>query len=56
LAITLLCLLGRDYSGSIATDSDQLIKEDPFYQEQIADYEVIEFRAMKFHPSLAALV
>jgi len=33
-----------------------LIKEDPFYQEQIADYEVIEFRAMKFHPSLAALV
>jgi hypothetical protein len=27
-----------------------------FYQEQIADYEVVEFRAMKFHPSLAALV
>jgi uncharacterized protein YciI len=42
--------------GKTREEIDQLINEDPFYQEQIADYEVIEFRAMKFHPSLAALV
>jgi uncharacterized protein YciI len=35
---------------------DELIHEDPFYQEKIADYEVIEFNAVKFHPALAPLV
>jgi uncharacterized protein YciI len=35
---------------------DQLINEDPFYQEKIADYEVIEFRAIKFHSALSNLV
>ena len=35
---------------------DQLISEDPFYQEKIADYEVVEFRAIKFHPALLSLV
>jgi hypothetical protein len=42
--------------GETRQKIDQLIKEDPFYQEEIADYEVIEFRALKFHPSLASLV
>ena len=35
---------------------DQLIQEDPFYREKIADYEVVEFRAIKFHPTLSSLV
>ena len=35
---------------------DQLIDEDPFFQEKIADYEVIEFQAFKFHPTLSGLV
>jgi len=35
---------------------DQVIHDDPFYQEKIADYEVIEFQAKNFHPSLAGLV
>ncbi len=35
---------------------DQLINEDPFYQQKIADYEVIEFQAVKFHPALLSLV
>jgi uncharacterized protein YciI len=35
---------------------DQLIIEDPFHQEKIADYEVVEFQALKFHPALSSLV
>jgi hypothetical protein len=35
---------------------DQLIHADPFYQEKIAEYEVIEFQPKSFHPSLADLV
>lgn len=35
---------------------DQLIHADPFYQEKIADYELIEFQPKSFHPSLADLV
>jgi hypothetical protein len=34
----------------------QLIIEDPFHQEKIADYEVVEFQALKFHPALSSLV
>ena len=34
---------------------DQLIQEDPFSQEEIADDEVIEFRALQFSLSLAFL-
>jgi uncharacterized protein YciI len=35
---------------------DALIHEDPFFKEGIADYEVIEFQALKFHSSIANLV
>jgi uncharacterized protein YciI len=35
---------------------DALIREDPFYEQKIADYEVIEFQALKFHPAIASLV
>ena len=35
---------------------DALIHEDPFFKEGIADYEVIEFQAIKFHSSIAHLV
>ena len=35
---------------------DELIQADPFYQEKIADYEVVEFQAKSFHPSLADLL
>ena len=37
-------------------EADALIHEDPFFKEGIADYEVIEFNAVKFHPSIANLV
>ena len=33
-----------------------LIQEDPFFKEGIADYEVVEFQAVKFHASIADLV
>ena len=35
---------------------EAIIHEDPFYKEGIADYEVIEFQAVKFHSSIADLV
>ena len=35
---------------------DSLIQEDPFFKEGIADYEVVEFQAIKFHSSIANLV
>jgi uncharacterized protein YciI len=35
---------------------DALIQEDPFFKEGIADYEVIEFNPVKFHPAIANLV
>jgi uncharacterized protein YciI len=35
---------------------EALIHEDPFYKEGIADYEVVEFQAVKFHSSIADLV
>jgi len=37
------------------TDRSQLeniIKHDPFYTHEIADYEIIEFVPGKFHPNL----
>ena len=33
-----------------------LIAEDPFVREQVADYEVIEFKPSRYHESLAALI
>ena len=35
---------------------DVLIQEDPFFKEGIAEYEVVEFQAVKFHSSIANLV
>ena len=37
-------------------EADALIQEDPFFKEGIADYEVVEFQAVKFHSSIANLV
>jgi uncharacterized protein YciI len=34
---------------------DELIQADPFYTENIADYEVVEFQAMKFDPAVEKL-
>jgi uncharacterized protein YciI len=35
---------------------DEIIKSDPFNLEGIADYNVFEFQALKFHPALESLV
>ena len=35
---------------------DALIHEDPFFKEGVADYEIVEFQAVKFHSSIANLV
>jgi uncharacterized protein YciI len=37
-------------------EADALIQEDPFFKEGIADYEVVEFRAVKFHPAIGDLM
>ncbi|MBV8273844.1 MAG: hypothetical protein JO170_01105 [Verrucomicrobia bacterium] len=37
-------------------ETDALIQGDPFFTEGIADYEVVEFQAVKFHSSIANLV
>src|SRR3990167_1281022 len=31
-------------------DVEALIAEDPFHKHEIADYEIIEFDPVKFHP------
>lgn len=33
-----------------------IIKQDPFYINEIADYEVIEFLPVKYHPDFASFV
>lgn len=33
---------------------DQILSEDPFYAHQIADYQIVEFRATKTRSDLAA--
>jgi len=35
---------------------EEIIKEDPFYKEEVADFEIIEFSPNKFHPKLKDLV
>lgn len=38
------------------TDKNQLekiIAQDPFYQQQIAEYKIIEFHPVKYHPDFA---
>jgi len=37
-------------------EADALIHEDPFFKEAIADYEVVEFQAVKFHSAIGDLV
>lgn len=41
---------------SSRADVEAMIQQDPFYQAQVADYEIIEFTAVKFAPSLAELI
>ena len=33
-----------------------MLAEDPFVREQVAEYEVIEFKPSKYHESLASLI
>jgi uncharacterized protein YciI len=33
-----------------------ILEEDPFIREQIAEYEVIEFKLSRYHESLASLI
>ena len=33
-----------------------LIAEDPFVREQVADYEIIEFKPSRYHESLTFLI
>lgn len=33
-----------------------VLKEDPFHVHHIAEYEVIEFTPVKYHPSLASII
>lgn len=35
---------------------EALIKQDPFYQHDLAEYEIIEFQPNKFHPDFAEFV
>jgi hypothetical protein len=37
-------------------EAGALIQEDPFFTEEIADYQVIEFQAVKFHSAIGDLV
>ena len=35
---------------------DNLLKQDPFHINNIADYEIIEFTPSKYHPNFAAFI
>lgn len=35
---------------------ERIITEDPFYTEDVADFNIIEFDATKFHPTLKGLL
>ena len=35
---------------------EDMIKQDPFYIHEIADYEIIEFTPGKYHPDFSAFV
>ncbi len=37
-------------------DVEALIKQDPFYQHDVADYEIIEFQPNKSHPDFADFI
>ena len=38
------------------TDVEALIKQDPFYQHDLADYQIIEFMPTKYHPDFAGFI
>ncbi len=35
---------------------DNFIKQDPFYIHEIANYEIIEFEPVKYHPQIKSLI
>jgi uncharacterized protein YciI len=35
---------------------EKIIKEDPFYIEKLAEYEIIQFTPVKFHPAIKDLI
>lgn len=35
---------------------DNIIQQDPFYVQDLADYEVIEFEPVKYHPSFHVFI
>ena len=39
-----------------AIDASDIIKEDPFYKHQIADYEIIEFTPIKYDKRFAPFI
>jgi len=43
-------------AGRTADELMTLLKEDPFYTEGIADYQVIEFNPVKHHAALKDLL
>lgn len=43
-------------NASSREELEQLLQEDPFYIEQVANYDIIEFAATKYHPALGALL
>lgn len=42
--------------GDDKTKIEDVIKQDPFYQYDVADFEIIQFHANKFHPKLKDLL
>lgn len=38
------------------SEIEEIIKEDPFYKEQVAEFEIIEFNPGKVHPDIGKLV
>lgn len=35
---------------------ESIIQEDPFYQQKLADYSIIEFEAKKMQPAIQAML
>lgn len=35
---------------------EDILKQDPFYLNEVADYELIEFNPVKYHPLITSLV
>jgi uncharacterized protein YciI len=38
------------------TQLEQILKHDPFFIHQIADYEFIEFEPVKYHPDFLCFI